>query len=84
MALLSEALEEPNYQDLGMYRDAIVALRQKGFSFREIASWLSARDVDADHNAVYRIYTKGLSDDEQFELDRQEEEEAEAEAHRNP
>ncbi|MFM7101934.1 MAG: hypothetical protein ACKO3N_12270, partial [Verrucomicrobiota bacterium] len=30
-------------------------LRDKGFSYREIAAWLAGRGVAADHNAVYRV-----------------------------
>lgn len=39
--------------------DAIVELREsKGFSFRDIAEWLSKDVVKTDHNMVYREYKK--------------------------
>jgi len=59
--LLREAEQEPNYQELDEYSDTIETLREKGFSYREIAEWLKKRGVDIDHNAVYRIYTKFMT-----------------------
>ena len=58
--LFAEAMEEPDYYDLRKYRMAIQTLRVMGFSFRQIASWLSNHDVPADHNAVYRVYTADM------------------------
>jgi len=75
-----EALGEPNYRDLGNYSGSIRTLRGKGFSFREIANWLSERNVDADHNSVYRVYRKGLTYEQQAELEQQE---SDAEEFRN-
>ena len=63
-ALLREAEEEPNYRDLSEYFPVIATLRGKGFSYREIAEWLSERGVELDHNAVYRLYTRNVSDHE--------------------
>jgi len=63
-ALLREAEEEPNYRDLSEYCPVIATLRGKGFSYREIAEWLSERGVELDHNAVYRLYTRNMSDHE--------------------
>jgi hypothetical protein len=62
--LLDEAEAEPDHRTLAEYHAVIAKLRGKGFSFREIAEWLSKRNVDADHNAVYRVYTKYMSMDE--------------------
>lgn len=57
--LLEEAEGEPTRVELPKYMEVIEVLREKkGFSFREIAEWLAKRGVDADHNAVYRLYTK--------------------------
>jgi hypothetical protein len=46
------------------YVEAIGILRdEKRFTFREIAEWLKDRfGIEADHNAVYRAYTKGMPD----------------------
>jgi hypothetical protein len=61
--LLMEAEQEPNFGELDAYSDTIDTLRDKGFSYREIADWLKKRGVDIDHNSVYRIYTKFMSDE---------------------
>ncbi len=60
--LFLEAEQEPDNRELGQYLDSIRVLRGKSFSYREIAEWLSERGVNADHNSVYRVYTKSLSD----------------------
>src|SRR5579864_241082 len=59
--VLQWAGEEPDYRTLGEYADSIGILREKGFSYREIADWLSEHGIEADHNAVYRAYTNSLS-----------------------
>jgi hypothetical protein len=70
--LLQEAEKEPNQKLLEDYRETINVLRNgKGFSFREIAEWLTQNGVDADYNAVYRVYTKGMPDDEVAALDQE-------------
>ena len=50
------AEEEVDRDLLRQYVDTIHVLREKGFSYREIAEWLSDRGVDVDHNEVYRTY----------------------------
>jgi hypothetical protein len=46
---------------LSDYSAVIQTLRdEKNFTFREIAQWLEGHHVLADHNAVYREYTKGM------------------------
>jgi hypothetical protein len=70
--LLEQAEKEPNRKLLEDYRETINLLRSdKGFSFREIAEWLTQNGVDADYNAVYRVYTKGMPDDEVAALDQE-------------
>ena len=72
------ARDEANPRLVGDYHEAIRVLRdEKRFTFREIAEWLSKRfGIDADHNAVYRAYTKGMSDqDAAFESIRDEDDE---------
>jgi len=61
-ALLREAEEEPNYRDLNQYCPVIATLLGKGFSYREIAEWLSERGVELDHNSVYRLHTRNMPD----------------------
>ena len=82
-ALFREAEEEPDVRTLSAYVDSMRVLRNKGFSYREIADWLSERGVDVDHNAVYRVYTKSLSDYDAHLEELQEGEEAQEEARRN-
>jgi len=70
--LLGEAQKEPNRKLLEDYRETIGVLRdEKGFSFREIAEWLTQNGVEADYNAVYRVYTKGMPEDEIAAMDQQ-------------
>ena len=59
--VLREAMEEPNRRALRDYHHAIQVLRdEKKFTFREIAEWLGDYNIEADHNAVYREYTRGM------------------------
>lgn len=81
--LFREAEEEQDLRSLSEYVDSIRTLRDKGFSYREIAQWLSERGVEADHNAVYRVYTNSLSDYEAQLESQREDEEAREEAMRN-
>jgi hypothetical protein len=67
--LLEEAQKESNRKLLQDYSEVIGVLREeKGFSFREIAEWLTQKGIDADYNAVYRVYTKGMSEDEEQDV----------------
>ena len=59
--LLEEAEKESDLDFLEKYIRVIDKLRNKGFSFREIASWLNERGVETEHNAVYRVYMKNLT-----------------------
>ena len=71
--LLEQALGEPNRKLIQDYRETINVLRdEKGFSFREIAAWLTEKGVEADYNSVYRVYTKGMSEIEVAEVDHRE------------
>jgi hypothetical protein len=81
--LFREAEQEPDLRTLSDYVDSIQTLRDKGFSYREIAEWLSERGVEADHNAVYRVYTNSLSDHDAGLESEREAEEAREEAMRN-
>jgi len=67
--LAQAAMKEPNRKLIQNYIETIQILRKdKGFSFREIADWLTENGVQADYNAVYRAYTKGMSDEEEREV----------------
>jgi hypothetical protein len=81
--LFREAEQEPDFRTLSAYVDSIRTLRDKGFSYREIAHWLSERGVEVDHNAVYRVNRNSLSDYDAHLEDLQEAEETEEEARRN-
>jgi hypothetical protein len=74
--LFREAEQEPDFRTLSAYVDSIGMLRHKGFSYRDIADWLSERGVDVDHNAVYRVYTNSLSDYDAHLEDLREDDEA--------
>ena len=57
--VLFDAQSEPSRRPVQEYMGAIVELREsKGFSFREIAEWISKNAVTTDHNTVYREYKK--------------------------
>jgi hypothetical protein len=63
--LLELAEREPIRQRLSDYAATIRVLRdEKNFTFREIAEWLKSHNIQADHNAVYREYTKEMSPEE--------------------
>lgn len=74
--LLEKALQEPSIIDVRQYLDSIRVLRNKGYSFREIAEWLNKAGVDTNHNTVYRVYTQSMSSQELHEFEKAEEEEA--------
>lgn len=65
--LLLKARGEAHRRLVEEYYETICVLRsEKGFSFREIGDWLTENGVDADYNSVYRVYTKGMSEDEKL------------------
>jgi hypothetical protein len=62
--LFDLAEKEPNRLELVEYADVICVLRdEKKFTFREIAEWLNNYNVETDHNAVYREYTRCMPED---------------------
>jgi hypothetical protein len=67
-ALLAEAEAELSPRVIERYVDVITTLREKDFSYREIAAWLCERGVRVDHNEVYRAYTKNMPDHERGEV----------------
>lgn len=69
-----EAEEELDRNFLKQYIETMHVLREKGFSYREIAEWLTERGILIDHNAVYRAYrswaeTRGMSEQDAKEDD---------------
>ncbi len=68
--LLEQARGEVNRKLIRDYRETITVLRdEKGFSFREIAAWLTENGVEADYSTVYLVYTKGMSEQQVAEVD---------------
>ena len=67
--LLEEALVENDKHYLRPYRKTIKALREKKFSYRQIADWLNDRGLDVDHNSIYREHTKHMSPEEESAQD---------------
>ncbi len=60
--LRAEAEKELPRRGLSPYADVITLLKQeKGFSFREIATWLRERGLSVDHNAVWRTYSRTVA-----------------------
>jgi len=70
--LLNEAEQEFDKLQIHQYLPIIHTLRKKNFTFREIAKWLVGRGVEVNYNAVYRAYTRDLSEAEVADLDYQE------------
>ncbi len=56
--IISDAKAAKPKTPLSAYNEAISILRDKGFSWREIAVFLSERGVSTDHTKVYRYYKK--------------------------
>ena len=57
-AILRDAQTAPAKGGLEPHREAIQVLRDKGYSWREIAQFLTERGVATDHTAVYRFFTR--------------------------
>jgi hypothetical protein len=57
-AVLEEALDANPRNDLHPYREAIKALRDKGYSWRESADWLGERGIRTDHTKLLRFWQK--------------------------
>jgi hypothetical protein len=56
-AILREANAAPPKVGLEEHREAISILREKGYTWREIADFLAKRGIKADHTNVYRLIT---------------------------
>lgn len=56
--VLEEALDASPRNDLHAYREAVKALRDKGYSWRETAEWLGQRGIPTDHTKLLRLWQK--------------------------
>jgi len=74
--LLQEAEQETDQAILLDYVDVIKTLREKHFSFREVADWMNARGFNTDRNEVYRVFWKALTPEEIAAEEQSEREEA--------
>jgi len=54
--ILADAKAAPSKVRLEEYREAVQELRKKGFSWRDIADFLTERGVSTDHTRVYRTF----------------------------
>jgi hypothetical protein len=75
--LLEKAHSVVNRKLIEDYSQAIQVLRdEKRLTYREIAEWLTKNGVPADHNSVYRAYTKHMDPAELAEVQAADDEEA--------
>ncbi len=56
--ILKDAKKAPSKFELDTHLDAIKALRNKGYSWREIASFLNEHGVKTDHTKIFRFMNK--------------------------
>lgn len=59
--ILSDAKSAPDKRGLEAHRDAINVLRDKDYTWREIAEFLNQRGVQADHTKIFRMFNKPKS-----------------------
>ena len=59
--ILKAALKEPDRDPLKQHLGTVFALREKSFSWREIADFLGKHGVKAEHTKLLRLYTKHRS-----------------------
>lgn len=63
--ILEAALAAPIKDRLSEHKEAIVALREKNYTWREVAQFLQNLGVDTDHSKVYRFMQRyGVSGEE--------------------
>ena len=55
MNLLEEAMKQPKKVSLSEYKEAIGVLRDKGYTWRDIATFLNDRGVETDHTIIYKM-----------------------------
>ena len=54
--ILADAKAAPPKVRLEEYREAVETLREKGYSWREVADFLTQRGVATDHTRIYRHF----------------------------
>ena len=81
--VLEAAESEMPQRMLDDYTDAIRTLREKNFTFREIAEWLKKFGFAVDHNAVYRAYARTVSDHDLRQEEEADERQAQDDADRD-
>lgn len=54
--LLAAAKAAPEKQNIEEYREVVNVLREKGFTWREVADFLTERGVSIDHTRLYRQF----------------------------
>jgi hypothetical protein len=58
--ILKDAYAAPQKITLEQHRDTVRVLREKGYTWREIASFLTARGIPATHTTVLRLTTTSV------------------------
>ena len=58
----------PKDSGLAIHVGAIVKLRAKGYSYRDLAAWFTERDIKANHVDVWRAHKNSLAIEERAEL----------------
>ena len=56
--ILAAAKALPEKQNLEEYRETVEVLRDKGYTWREIAEFLNERGVSTDHTRLFRLFGK--------------------------
>ncbi len=59
--IIKDAELAPTKQQLHAYSGAIATLRDKGYSWREIATFLTERGIKTDHTKLYRMFKQSKS-----------------------
>lgn len=62
--ILKDAETAPDKRGLEVHREAVLILRQKDYSWREIAGFLTERGVQTDHTKVYRMFNKAKENED--------------------
>ena len=63
-SILSDAKASPIKEPLEANREAILILRKKGYSWRDISDFLAKRGISVDHTKIYRFMNKLKTDKE--------------------
>lgn len=58
MKLAKREEPKPKYRDLKQYRAAILALRDKGFTWREVRDWFSSNGLNYSMGQIFNVAKK--------------------------